>query len=120
MSEQIPLEALPALPGKRYFSIGEASILCGVKAHVLRYWEQEFPPHCPTNPSGNRRYYPRNEVLKIREIKHLLYQQGYTIQGARQRLGDASTREDSARCRQIVKEVRTELAGILDLLKTSA
>ena len=77
---------LPAIPGKRYFTIGEVSDLCGVKPHVLRYWEQEFPQLKPVKRRGNRRYYQHDDVQMIRRIRSLLYEQGFTIGGARQRL----------------------------------
>lgn len=77
---------LPAVPEKRYFAIGEVARLCGVKPHVLRYWEQEFPQLCPSKRRGNRRYYQRDDVFTIRKIRHLLYEEGFTISGARQRL----------------------------------
>jgi len=77
---------LPPLPAKRYFTIGEVSELCGVKAHVLRYWEQEFTQLNPVKRSGNRRYYQHHEVVLIRHIRELLYEQGFTISGARNRL----------------------------------
>lgn len=83
-----PSSQLPPIPGKRYFTIGEVSDLCGVKSHVLRYWEQEFPSLKPMKRRGNRRYYQRDEVLLIRQIRGLLYEQGYTISGARQKLLD--------------------------------
>src|SRR6187551_3471674 len=78
---------LPAIPAKRYFTIGEVSELCAVKPHVLRYWEQEFSQLKPVKRRGNRRYYQHHEVLLIRRIRELLYEQGFTIQGARTRLG---------------------------------
>jgi DNA-binding transcriptional MerR regulator len=80
--------ALPPIPAKRYFTIGEVSDLCGVKPHVLRYWEQEFTQLNPVKRRGNRRYYQHHEVLLIRRIRSLLYEQGFTISGARNRLGD--------------------------------
>jgi DNA-binding transcriptional MerR regulator len=86
MLEQSSHDELPAIPAKRYFTIGEVSELCQVKPHVLRYWEQEFPALKPVKRRGNRRYYQRHDVLMIREIRHLLYAQGFTIGGARQRL----------------------------------
>jgi DNA-binding transcriptional MerR regulator len=79
---------LPAIPSKRYFTIGEVSELCDVKPHVLRYWEQEFPPLKPVKRRGNRRYYQHHDVVLIRQIRSLLYEQGYTIGGARQNLAD--------------------------------
>ena len=81
---------LPEIPGKRYFTIGEVSELCDVKPHVLRYWEQEFPQLKPVKRRGNRRYYQRQDVMIIRTIRSLLYEQGYTIGGARLQLADAS------------------------------
>src|SRR6201990_1550464 len=80
------LEVLPPIPAKRYFTIGEVSELCGVKPHVLRYWEQEFTQLRPVKRRGNRRYYQHHEVLLIRRIRELLYEQGFTINGARNRL----------------------------------
>lgn len=84
----LPDSALPEIPGKRYFTIGEVSELCLVKSHVLRYWEQEFTQLKPVKRRGNRRYYQRQDVLLIRQIRDLLYLQGYTIQGARQQMLD--------------------------------
>ena len=89
---------LPSIPAKRYFTIGEVSELCAVKPHVLRYWEQEFTQLKPVKRSGNRRYYQHHEVLLIRRIRELLYEQGFTINGARNRLdGAASARRRPAR-----------------------
>ena len=82
-------KTLPAIPAKRYFTIGEVSELCGVKPYVLRYWEQEFTQLKPMKRRGNRRYYQHHEVLLIRRIRELLYEQGFTISGARNQLGDA-------------------------------
>ena len=82
-------KALPPIPAKRYFTIGEVSELCGVKPYVLRYWEQEFTQLKPMKRRGNRRYYQHHEVLLIRRIRDLLYEQGFTISGARNKLGDA-------------------------------
>ncbi|MFT4046311.1 MAG: MerR family transcriptional regulator [Solimonas sp.] len=81
-----PLAVLPDIPRKRYFAIGEVSELCDVKPHVLRYWEQEFPQLKPVKRRGNRRYYQQDDVLMVRRIRSLLYEQGFTIGGARQRL----------------------------------
>jgi DNA-binding transcriptional MerR regulator len=83
-------KALPAIPAKRYFTIGEVSDLCGVKPYVLRYWEQEFTQLKPMKRRGNRRYYQHHEVLLVRRIRELLYDQGFTISGARNRLADAA------------------------------
>jgi DNA-binding transcriptional MerR regulator len=90
-------KSLPAIPAKRYFTIGEVSDLCGVKPYVLRYWEQEFTQLKPMKRRGNRRYYQHHEVLLIRRIRDLLYEQGFTISGARNRLADSAglTREST-------------------------
>ncbi len=88
MIEQSAKVQLPPIPAKRYFTIGEVSELCGVKPHVLRYWEQEFTQLKPVKRRGNRRYYQHHEVLLIRRIRELLYEQGFTISGARHRLDD--------------------------------
>jgi len=90
MENHKPNSELPPIPAKRYFTIGEVSELCGVKAHVLRYWEQEFTQLKPVKRSGNRRYYQHHEVLLIRRIRELLYGEGFTISGARHRLEDDS------------------------------
>jgi DNA-binding transcriptional MerR regulator len=88
-------KALPAIPAKRYFTIGEVSDLCGVKPYVLRYWEQEFTQLKPMKRRGNRRYYQHHEVLLIRRIRELLYEQGFTISGARNRLSEAHAARSS-------------------------
>ncbi len=108
---------LPAIPGKRYFTIGEVSDLCAVKPHVLRYWEQEFPQLKPLKRRGNRRYYQRHDVILIRQIRSLLYEQGFTIGGARQRLNGDEAKDDSNQSQQIIKQLRTELEEVLDLLR---
>lgn len=108
---------LPVIPGKRYFTIGEVSDLCAVKPHVLRYWEQEFPQLKPLKRRGNRRYYQRHDVILIRQIRSLLYEQGFTIGGARQRLSGDEAKEDSSQSQQIIRQMRTELEGILDILR---
>jgi len=87
------IPALPPIPAKRYFTIGEVSELCGVKSHVLRYWEQEFSQLRPMKRRGNRRYYQHHEVLLIRRIRELLYDQGFTISGARARLGSGPSED---------------------------
>jgi len=87
---------LPPIPAKRYFTIGEVSELCGVKPHVLRYWEQEFTQLKPVKRRGNRRYYQHHEVLLIRKIRELLYEQGFTISGARNRLDGADVKAEIA------------------------
>ncbi|MEJ2589825.1 MAG: MerR family transcriptional regulator [Candidatus Thiodiazotropha sp.] len=108
---------LPAIPGKRYFTIGEVSELCQVKPHVLRYWEQEFPQLKPVKRRGNRRYYQRHDVLMIRQIRSLLYEQGFTIGGARQQLSGETAKEDLQQSQQIVKQLRSELEEVLQILK---
>ncbi len=107
---------LPPIPGKRYFTIGEVSKLCGVKPHVLRYWEQEFPQLKPVKRRGNRRYYQRHDVLMVRRIRNLLYEQGYTIGGARQQLSGESAKQDLSQSHQIIRQIRQELEEILSLL----
>ncbi|MGV6827208.1 MAG: MerR family transcriptional regulator [bacterium] len=108
---------LPAIPGKRYFTIGEVSELCQVKPHVLRYWEQEFPQLKPVKRRGNRRYYQRHDVLMIRQIRSLLYEQGFTIGGARQKMSGDDAKEDITQSQQIVHQIRIELEDVLQLLK---
>ena len=108
---------LPSIPAKRYFTIGEVSELCGVKPHVLRYWEQEFSQLKPVKRRGNRRYYQRHDVVLIREIRGLLYEQGFTIGGARQRLDNASKPETSeVDRRKVIKEMLIELEELCLLL----
>ncbi|MBD3670382.1 MAG: MerR family transcriptional regulator [Gammaproteobacteria bacterium] len=107
---------LPAIPGKRYFTIGEVSDLCAVKPHVLRYWEQEFPQLKPVKRRGNRRYYQRQDVLLIRQIRELLYEQGFTIGGARQQLDNDGSNEASDRRKQLIQEFRVELEDLLQIL----
>jgi DNA-binding transcriptional MerR regulator len=109
---------LPAIPGKRYFTIGEVSELCSVKPHVLRYWEQEFSQLKPVKRRGNRRYYQRHDVLMIRQIRALLYEQGFTIGGARQRLDTEPVAANAAgQGKDALRQVRNELEAVLALLK---
>lgn len=108
---------LPAIPGKKYFTIGEVSELCAVKPHVLRYWEQEFPQLKPVKRRGNRRYYQRHDVIVIRQIRSLLYDQGFTITGARQQLSGDNAKQDTQQSQQIIKQLRVELEEVLQLLK---
>ena len=108
---------LPSIPGKRYFTIGEVSELCGVKPHVLRYWEQEFPQLKPVKRRGNRRYYQRQDVLIIRQIRSLLYDEGFTIGGARQRLTGEDAKSDVTQSQQIIKQIRMELEQVLKILR---
>ena len=96
---------LPPIPGKRYFTIGEVSDLCGVKAHVLRYWEQEFDELSPVKRRGNRRYYQRQDVLTIRQIRSLLYDQGYTIGGAKQKIVNGDGKDSASSNAVLVKQM---------------
>jgi DNA-binding transcriptional MerR regulator len=107
---------LPPIPDKRYFTIGEVSDLCGVKPHVLRYWEQEFTELNPVKRRGNRRYYQCHEVLIIRQIKSLLYEQGYTIGGAKVLIMSGNSKEQSTRTKEI-QLMLIELEDIVNLLK---
>lgn len=109
---------LPAIPGKRYFTIGEVSELCAVKPHVLRYWEQEFPQLKPVKRRGNRRYYQREDVLTIRQIRTLLYDDGYTIGGARQRMTDEKANGvHPNQISAVIQETIEDLEELLELLK---
>ena len=123
MAEHQPTSQLPLIPAKRYFTIGEVSELCGVKPHVLRYWEQEFGQLKPVKRRGNRRYYQHHEVLLIRRIRELLYEQGFTINGARHRL-DVLATSDAAETTPSVAEpvidyaaLRRELMEVVELLR---
>ena len=117
MDSSSPKTPLPPIPAKRYFTIGEVSELCGVKPHVLRYWEQEFMQLKPVKRRGNRRYYQHHEVLLIRRIRELLYDQGFTISGARNRLDElASQPEAQAKPAADLAQIRREIRGVLDLL----
>ncbi len=107
---------LPPIPEKRYFAIGEVSELCAVKPHVLRYWEQEFPQLRPVKRRGNRRYYQRPDIELIREIRSLLYDQGFTISGARQRLESGKAAADPGE-RRLAAEMRRELEALLKTLE---
>lgn len=130
MLEPAPDNPLPAIPDKRYFTIGEVSRLCALKPHVLRYWEQEFPQLNPVKRRGNRRYYRQEDVLTIRQIRALLYDEGYTIDGARQRMsaeqtGGARQRTGAgspggappAPIAALITEAIAELEHVLKLLK---
>ena len=110
-------DELPPIPGKRYFTIGEVSDLCAVKPHVLRYWEQEFPQLKPVKRRGNRRYYQRQDVIIIRQIRSLLYEQGFTIGGARQRLTGDEAKTDVSQSQQLIRQMRIELDEILKILR---
>ena len=117
MLEAVNNDELPPIPGKRYFTIGEVSDLCAVKPHVLRYWEQEFPQLKPVKRRGNRRYYQRQDVLIIRQIRSLLYDEGFTIGGARQRLTGDEAKTDVTQSQQIIKQLRLELEQVLKILR---
>ena len=115
-------QELPPIPAKRYFTIGEVSDLCCVKPHVLRYWEQEFTQLKPVKRGGNRRYYQHHEVLLIRRIRQLLYQEGFTISGARNRLGESAiqAQEDQVevdRYKGLVQEIRGQIESTLKDLR---
>ena len=118
--------SLPPIPAKRYFTIGEVSELCGVKPHVLRYWEQEFTQLKPVKRRGNRRYYQHHEVLLIRRIRDLLYEQGFTISGARNRLDEGASggaRAQAARAEAGKGElaaIRVEIKSIIESLGSGA
>jgi DNA-binding transcriptional MerR regulator len=114
-------EELPPIPAKRYFTIGEVSELCGVKPHVLRYWEQEFNQLKPVKRRGNRRYYQHHEVLLVRRIRELLYNQGFTISGARNRLDEGAPLEQTEvveleTAGRMASGLRGELQAIIDML----
>ena len=121
-------EALPSIPAKRYFTIGEVSELCGVKPHVLRYWEHEFTQLKPVKRRGNRRYYQHHEVLLIRRIRELLYEQGYTIVGARNKLNErgvavqerdvSATREQISAFSEDIMQIKADLNDVMGQLKT--
>jgi len=117
MLDQGSNQELPPIPAKRYFNIGETSELCGVKPHVLRYWENEFPSLKPVKRRGNRRYYQRGDVMMIRQIKTLLYEHGFTIGGARQQLEGDGVKADTHQSQHIVRQMRVELEEVLQLLK---
>ena len=115
-------DELPSIPAKRYFTIGEVSELCGVKPHVLRYWEQEFTQLRPVKRRGNRRYYQHHEVLLVRRIRELLYQEGFTISGARNRLEDVPGKmhdAPEALTGGTESSARAELASIIEFLRAS-
>ncbi len=111
-----PKAVLPPIPAKRYFTIGEVSELCGVKPHVLRYWEQEFTQLKPVKRRGNRRYYQHHEVLLIRRIRELLYRQGFTISGARARL-DETAHAARPRVQVGAQQMRREILGVIEILR---
>ena len=110
-------DELPPIPPKRYFTIGEVGELCAVKPHVLRYWEAEFPQLKPVKRRGNRRYYQRQDVILIRQIKSLLYEQGYTIGGARQKMTDspdevAASKVSSGEIKNLIRELEEVIKSL--------
>ena len=115
--------ALPPIPAKRYFTIGEVSDLCGVKSHVLRYWEQEFTQLKPVKRGGNRRYYQHHEVMLIRRIRQLLYEEGFTISGARGRLDQSEGMHDENHHAILpnldlnLASLRSEIREVISILK---
>ena len=124
MEQHQPNSALPPIPAKRYFTIGEVSDLCGVKAHVLRYWEQEFTQLKPVKRGGNRRYYQHHEVLLIRRIRQLLYEEGFTISGARSRLDQMATKHEEVKATPVAtksvvnaRDLRRDIQEVLLLLQ---
>jgi DNA-binding transcriptional MerR regulator len=128
MQEASKIKSLPAIPSKRYFAIGEVADLCDVKPHVLRYWEQEFPQLKPIKRRGNRRYYQQHDVVLVRKIRELLYEKGFTINGARQQLVDAKKAPAvvaekvtpvQEQDKKLTRQLLGELEDVLDLLESS-
>ena len=109
-------DELPPIPPKRYFTIGEVGELCAVKPHVLRYWEAEFPQLKPVKRRGNRRYYQRQDVILIRQIKSLLYEQGYTIGGARQKMTDSP--DEVAASQVSYGDIKTLIRELEEVIKS--
>ena len=118
MSEPLSTNEFPIIPGKQYFTIGEVSKLCDVKPHVLRYWEQEFTHVKPIKRRGNRRYYQREDVLHIRQIRTLLYEKGYTIAGARSLLAGDEAKKDANISTMLIKQTIEELEEVLSTLNS--
>lgn len=124
MENQLANSLLPPIPAKRYFTIGEVSELCGVKSHVLRYWEQEFTQLKPVKRGGNRRYYQHHEVMLIRRIRQLLYEEGFTISGARGRLDHSEDMHEEhapmtfSQTDFNLAAIRREICEVIGILKT--
>ena len=113
-------QSLPPIPDKRYFTISEAGKLCGIKPHVLRYWEQEFPQLKPVKRRGNRRYYQYKDVIVVRQIRNLLYERGFTIEGARAQLSENPTESvRSVEVDAVLKKMIIELENVIQKLKSS-
>lgn len=108
---------LPPIPGKRYFTIGEVSQLCDVEQHVLRHWENEFAQLAPSRRGGNRRYYQHGDVLVVRQIRALRYEQGLTTEGVRRVLAGEGSKQDRARSKQLLRQTITELEEVLRVLR---
>lgn len=113
-------ETLPPIPGKHYFTIGEMSRLCQIKPHVLRYWEHEFTQLKNVKRRGNRRYYTHQQVLIVRQIRSLLYEQGYTIPGAKVRMAGEKEHKDSSQSKQLIRQIKAELEEVLSVLKENS
>lgn len=113
MLGQSPKVDPPAIPAKRYFTIGEVAKLLAIKPHVLRYWEQEFPQLGQIKRRGNRRYYQQKDVLLLQQIRSLLHDQGFTVSGARQRLQAGDARRDLTQANQLRRQVIAELESLL-------
>lgn len=119
VAPQIPKGVLPDIPDKIYFTIGEVSELCDLKPHVLRYWEEEFPQLKPNKRAGNRRYYLRDDVLMVRKIKNLLYEQGFTIEGAKTKLAQEKRTKlvEGSISNDFMNKLLFELQGLLEILQ---
>jgi DNA-binding transcriptional MerR regulator len=111
-------DGLPPIPARRYFTIGDVSRLCALKPHVIRYWEKEFPQLRPLKRQGNRRYYQRQDLLLVRQIRRLLYDDGYTIVGARQKLEGTEAQKARSERAEMARELRLELEAVLQILRS--
>lgn len=120
MSSTPRSDSLPAIPGKRYFTIGEVSALCKVEPHVLRHWEKEFEQLSPDRRRGSRRYYRRQDILVIRQIRALRYDQGFTTDGARRALAGDAARADRQQAHQLIRQTIAELEDVLRALNGAA
>ena len=118
MSEPLISSEFPMIPGKQYFAIGEVSKLCDVKPHVLRYWDQEFAHIKPVKRRGNRRYYQREDIMHVRQIRTLLYEKGYTIAGARALLAGDDAKKDANISKMLIDQTLEELEEVLGILNS--